>query len=453
MTGSNRNFRIFFGCSAALLLVLGGYVHHEWHSIVGERPNEAWRTASGADFALYYVAGHVANGEGDGRLYEGTPNGSVTNVSSPWVQVARANGVVAMTPYQYPPFFAWLMKPLAKLPVKTAFFVWRELSTLFTLIAIYLALLIAGATDRFQIFVLAAAATLASFPFFEMKEQGQVGGLLLFLWAMGAYLADKKRPVSGAFCFALGTMIKLTPAFVVPLFILRRQWKWLFAYAAWTAAFLGIGVWQLGWANHVTFFTQFMPAMSCGAPSIANKSLMNVVHSLYCLDAFRDTVRIPPLPLGICWLGKTLSASVLGITLIAFWRRTKHSTYLGYEVALLALVSLLISPVTWRHHYVLALLPLLFMWTAPDFGTHAKGTWPLLFAGTVVIGTLFSTAVVQFAHSPVLQLFGSLLIPAAAVLVLWLGLTAYSPEISAATEPTIDEASSFSLSSPVSTAS
>src|SRR2546423_488891 len=95
-----RNLRIFFGCCAALVLVLGGYLQYEWRAMAGERLSQAWRTAAGADFALYYVAGHVANGEGDGRLYEGTPNGSVTNVSSPWVQVARANGVVAMTPYQ-----------------------------------------------------------------------------------------------------------------------------------------------------------------------------------------------------------------------------------------------------------------------------------------------------------------------------------------------------------------
>src|SRR5437899_8549864 len=135
MMDNNRNFRIFFGCCAALLLVLGGYLHYEWRSMAGERPNDAWRHASGADFAVYYVAGHVASGEGDGRLYEGTPNGSITNFSSPWVQVAHANGVVAMTPYQYPPFFALLVKPLAKLPVKSAFFLWRQLSTLFTLIA------------------------------------------------------------------------------------------------------------------------------------------------------------------------------------------------------------------------------------------------------------------------------------------------------------------------------
>jgi Glycosyltransferase family 87 len=431
MCNDPRSLRIFFGSCAALVLVLGGYLHYEWRSMAGERLNEAWRTAAGADFALYYVAGHVANGEGDGRLYEGTPNGSVTNVSSPWVQVARANGVVAMTPYQYPPFFALLMKPLAKLPVKTAFFLWRQLSTLFVLITIYLVLVIAGATNRFPIFVIAAAATLGSFPFIELKDMGQVGGLLVLLWTVGAYLADKKRPVAGAFCFALGTMIKLTPAFVVPLFILRRQWKWLLAYAAWMTAFLGIAVWQLGWANHVTFFTQFVPAMSCGAPSTANKSLMNVVYSLYCGDAFRDTVHIPPIPVSVCWLGKALSASVLGIALIAFRRRTKHSTHLGYELALLALVSLLISPVTWRHHYVLALLPLLFMWTASDFGSDSKLTWPLLFAATVVIGTPLSHAVVRFADSPALQLCASISMPAAAVMVLWLGLRAPSASVAA----------------------
>ena len=425
MTWSDRkSLRVFFGSCAALILVLSGYAQYEWRAFAGERTNQAWRTAAGADFALYYVAAHVASGEGDGRLYEGTPNGSVTNLSSPWVRVARANGVTALTPYQYPPFFALMMKPMARLPVKTAFFVWRQLSTLFILITIYIALVIAGAANRLPTLVIAAAAMFGSFPFIEMRDMGQVGGILVLLWASGAYLADKKRPVAGAFCFALGTAIKLTPAFVVPLFIIRRQWKWLIAYTAWLTVFFGVAIWQLGWANHVTFFTQFVPAMSSGAPSIANKSLMNVVHSLWAGDAFRDTLHIPPMPLSVCWFGKALSASVLAITLFAFWRRTKDTSRLGYEVALLALVSLLISPVTWRHHYVLALLPLVLMWTAPSFGRDSKVTWPVLFAATVLIGSQFSYAVVEFAHSPALQLIASLLVPVAAMVVLWLGLSA-----------------------------
>src|SRR5207253_8535568 len=297
--------------------------------------------AAGADFAVYYVAGWMARGEGKRSLYEGTPNDSIRNSSSPWLHVAHAHGVVATTPFQYPPFFALLMRPLTKLPLKSAFFAWRQLSAGFVLIAIYIALLMSRNKQRLPLFAMVAAAMLASFPFIEMKEMGQVGGLLLLLWTAGAYFADKDRPVAGAFCFAVGTMVKLTPAFVVPLFILRRQWRWLAAYTAWMTALFSISVWQLGWSNHVMFFTRFLPAMSCGFPSAANKSLVNIVQSLYYGNSFRDVSHLAAMPPIVCAIGKALSAAVLIGVLIAFYRRTKDAAHIAYEVALLALVSLL----------------------------------------------------------------------------------------------------------------
>src|SRR5438445_624532 len=152
--------------------------------------------------------------------------------------------------------------------------------------------------------------------------------------AAGADFADKDRPVAGAFCFAVRTMVKLTPAFVVPLFILRRQWRWLAAYTAWMTALFSISVWQLGWSNHVMFFTRFLPAMSCGFPSAANKSLMNIVQSLYYGNSFRDASHLAAMPPIVCAIGKALSAAVLIGVLIAFYRRTKDAAHIGYEVAL-----------------------------------------------------------------------------------------------------------------------
>jgi glycosyl transferase family 87 len=441
--------RILWGSSAALMLLLGGYLQQEWRALAADRPDERWRSASGSDFAVYYVAGRVARGEGGGRLYQGTPNAAIVDPHSPWLEVARSSGVVAETPFQYPPLFALLVRPLTHLPLEWAFFAWRQASTLAVVLAIYLALANFRATPRAPVFVVAVAAALASFPFVETTELGQVGGLVLLLWTLGVCFADRGRAIPGAFCFALGTIAKLTPAFVVPLFLLRKQWRWLAAYAGWMTLFLVIGIWQLGWENHVTFFSQVLPAMSCGLASSRNKSLVTMVQSLYFGDAFYEPSQTPTVPLGVCWLGKAVSLGLYCVVLIYVCARRKDARHLGYEVSVLALVSLLVSPLTWRHHYLLSLLPLLYLWSAADVRSLSRRDCALLFLATLAIGTPFPHYLLGLVRHPVLQVMVTSAMPAGALALLALSLVYYPPSAGPArAEPSQPEKREIGVTAP-----
>lgn len=409
-----------------LMVLLSSYLQQETRTLSAE----GWKKgALGADFRPYYIAGKVARGEGDGRLYYpagGNPVRGFIGADTAWGRIATANGLPVTEKFIYPPFFAVLMKPFAYLPLQHAFVAWREINTLFIVLSIVLVVLHFRAAPRLAVLVMAVAGALATFPVVEATFLGQVGGLILLLWTLGALATDRKWPVVGALCFALATMVKVTPVLVVPLLLLRRQWKWLFAYTGWMVLFLGIGIWQVSWENHVTYVTQMLPSMSSGFPNARNRSLFTVVQSVYFGDAFHDLeqppISIPPA------LTVSTKAVALGLylgLLLYFYKRNRTASRVGDELCALAILSLLISPVTWRHHYVLMLLPLLSLWMGMKRDASAW-RYGVLCMSTLAVTTVFPWYLLEVVRQPVIQIALTALMPVGAAVLLGLSLTEYT---------------------------
>jgi len=179
------------------------------------------------------------------------------------------------------------------------------------------------------------------FAFVETLYQGQVDALVLLLWVMGIYFVDSKAPIWSAFCFALATMIKVSPVLAVGIFLLRRQWRWLIAYALWMGAFLGVGVWQVGWQNHVLWFSRVLPMLSGGVPYFASKSLPTLVVNLYLRQVPLDVRNLPSIPAALVSLTKGLSLTLYLGTLFYFWKRCPSAKNLVHELAVISLVILL----------------------------------------------------------------------------------------------------------------
>jgi uncharacterized membrane protein len=278
------------------------------------------------------------------------------------------------------------------------------------------------------LFILIIPAALSFFPFTQTQLFGQVGALMLLLWTLGCYLEDRNRPVLSALCFAFGTAIKLTPALVLPLFLLRGRWKWSLAYAGWLALLMIVSIWKLGWNNHATYFSEILPVLSCGVPSISDKSLTGVIQSLYFGQTYFHSDAIPwrSPPPALCLFSKGIGLTLYGGILAYFVRRNQRATDLPQEVAVIALISLLISPVTWRHHYTLALFPLLYLWMTakPPTFSHAKGA--LLLLATVAIGTPFSHYLTELVQPPIFKMPLAFTMQLGTFILLALGLFNYS---------------------------
>jgi Gpi18-like mannosyltransferase len=218
-------------------------------------------------------------------------------------------------------------------------------------------------------------------PFFHELAVGQVSSLLLFLCALGIWLLSRGQDWLSAFCFALATMIKITPVVVVPLLAMHRKWKWLAAYGCWMVCLTGFSIWRMGWAPHQQFLFEVMPGVSCGFVTYGNYSTMAFVQALFLggmpMHGFPSS-----LPPGACLLSKTTSAALLVLLMIQFYRHRKESN-LTLHLVLLVLLSLATSPIVWTHHYVIALLPFLYLWCRE----RASGRDYLLLATVLAVGT------------------------------------------------------------------
>jgi hypothetical protein len=420
------------GLLVVLVILLSGQGQrflHDYRAVV--RPANDRGDVPG-DFPVYYVAAHVARQHGDLRLYYpfdqtfSTLLGTVPRDTA-WNRIAKADGFEKGTmAFVYPPFGALLLSPLSYVRWPLALLFWRIIMSAMVLGSIYLALLLTETTQPLVHFVILAAAVFFFFPFTETIHQGQIDPIVLLCWVGGVYLMKEDRPVWSALLFAIGTLIKVSPVVVVGLFLLRRQWKWLASYVVWCASLLGISIWKLGWENHWIWATKIFPALSQGVPYFANKSLSALIYEVYLWRVPLDIDLAPPHLL--VRILSILSLLLYGATLFYFWRRTRGTSAITYELTVLALLPLVISPVVWRHHFLLALLPLIFLWF------RSRDDWRdslVLAASTLAMGTVFVDYIIVAVRVPFVDLLLAALLPGISLLLLIVALANHAPGISA----------------------
>jgi hypothetical protein len=258
-------------------------------------------------------------------------------------------------------------------------------------------------------------------PFRLVLNYGNIDVVMLFLWVLGVFLLSRGRVRSSAFWLAFGTMIKLSPIYAIPLFALRRQWRWLAWYGVWSVALLIVSVWGVGWQNLGLWTRQVAPAMACGIKGWGNFSLAGLVLGFY-----QPQIRFANLavPAGWCLVNKTLSGICYGAFLLWCWSKRRDSQGLIVELSLLPLVVLLVSPITWMQYYVLAALPLTFLWVrSRDFSMGGSRLHLILLTcSTLILGPpLPEYRIVRALGVP----FAVFLWVAATTAILWVGMRMY----------------------------
>ncbi len=385
-----------------------------------------------ADFQHYYLAAKMAGLRGRHRLYYEVPDSktAVFNkipMDTEWGEMARAEGIRDTLHFSAPPIVASMLVPLGKLPLKTAFLVWRLLSYLFLFAGTCLCLKLCRALTPITILVCTYAGIMFE-PFTQTLDKGQFGALLLLLWSAGTLLAEERNDVLSALMFALATLVKLTPVLALAIFVLRRRWKWVTAYSLWMALFAGVGVWHLGIANHYLFL-QRMRLLSCGVPGPYSYSLIGIVQNIH-YGTILDYAAMPGNPsTGLCIFGKCVSLIVFTVALVILLKRNRRG-YIVWDLAVLALLTLLIAPFTWRHYYVLELFPLMFVWFYLRKGRFSHPRWVLWVAisSTLVAATCYPDYLQQHLSNGPARVFLVALLPLTALLLMATILLAYQAE-------------------------
>ena len=283
------------GLATVLLMVFITAQLSQWARTMGPPPQN-----SGVDFSAYYLAARVLSDGSGQSLYQLPlyPDGRMdlnaqAPLSSSWHTAALRYNVPFSAPYIYPPFFAILMKPFARLSFSSALTAWKLSTVLLLAGAVLLSLSIGGVRIDWRLALILSTGLFSYYPFLDNLFWGQVGGLILFLLTAGVWLQARNRTSLSALCFAAATLIKLTPALALPVLIFHRRWKWLAAYGVWIIVILVFSVWQAGWAMHQQFWHDVLPKISCGVPVSENSSVVAYVQDLFLGQV--HSAQSPPL--------------------------------------------------------------------------------------------------------------------------------------------------------------
>jgi hypothetical protein len=289
----------------------------------------------GYDFRAYHAAG--------ARLLAGQP---VYDLS---YQQAGPFGL-----FLYPPTFVPLVLPFAALPETVATVAW--LAAMLACFAVAVALM--PVPRRIQWIVVLLAGL--SWPFVYGIKLGQVGPLLLLLFALGWRSIERPQVlgVSGA----LGAAIKVQPGIVLAWALLARRWSALIAGALTLAVLAAVATLIAG----VSSWTDFLGLIARVNDPITTPHNFTPGAVAYQAGMARDAA-------ATLQVGSNVLAVLLVV--LAALRLPAVPSYLAAVIA-----SQLLSPVLWDHYAVMLLLPVAWL--------LARGRWwaVLFVLATPVLG-------------------------------------------------------------------
>lgn len=270
----------------------------------------------GYDFRAYWAAGS--------RVLAGQPAYDTSYMS------AGGFGL-----FYYPPTFVPLVLPLALLPETLAVWAWT---------AILVAAMVGGIAAmpvsprlRWLVGLLAAA----SWPVLYAVKLGQVGPLLLLLFALGWRAIE--RPGAIGLVGGLGAAVKIQPGLVLLWALLARRSRDVFVGVVVLAVLAVLATLLAG----VSAWTDFLTLIGRVADPITTPHNFTVGAVAYQASISHDAAA------ALQWAS---TAAAVAILLVAALRFGVVPSYLVAVV-----VSQLVSPILWDHYALLLLIPVAWL--------------------------------------------------------------------------------------------
>ncbi|MCQ4119941.1 mannosyltransferase [Rhodococcus tibetensis] len=257
-------------------------------------------------------------------------------------------------PFTYPPFAALVFFPLHFLPFGLVGVCWQLLTilALYALARLSLSLVLGAAARRPRWQAAALLWTTVGVwlePVRTTLDYGQIN-VFLALLVMTA-VRSSRWWLSGALVgFAAG--IKLTPAITGLYFLLQRRWKAAVFSGVAFAATVGISYLLIG-SEAREYFTHLLGDADRIGPvgSVWNQSLRGALSRLLGYD----------VGTGAVWLVAVVVTVVLAVLA---WRALARDDRLG-TLVIVELLGLLVSPISWSHHWVWVIPMLIWLLHGP----------------------------------------------------------------------------------------
>jgi hypothetical protein len=211
----------------------------------------------------------------------------------------------------------------------------------------------AAGADSLPSALVVATLMIVDVPLYHDTVNNQVNLLVLALAAGAAALVDSAAPLAGL-ALAVGVVLKLYPALLIPSWLITHR-----RAAAWTIAWIAaLGALVRPWIWWVDFLNVWRTPLSYGA--LRDNSVRSVMANAARMLRLAPETAVP-MWIGIVWLALVAAAFVFGG--VRMLRRRRGSAPGGANAGVLAYadmadalaIGLLVSPLAWEHHFVLAL--------------------------------------------------------------------------------------------------
>ncbi|MGD8454230.1 MAG: glycosyltransferase family 87 protein [Phycisphaerae bacterium] len=264
--------------------------------------------------------------------------------------------------YPYPPPSLIVPAPFSLVPYPLAQLPWCLFAMALAVISFSLLCRAAELPLSSPAGVLLGFAFFSSSSVFELFRWGQFDMVVLVLLALAVLAATRARVAFAGVAVALAALAKVTPCVYLGVFVLRRQWRALWAGLVAIVALM-LGSWAVVGTDG---FAKWLHWLTCKLGGIEHTiSPENMSLHGYVYRAFVDhpSLHGPSIP----WvnLGSAAAAiatygaiAVFGLITAAWILHQRRELNSAEAIAACVPVVLLIAPITWTHHTVTLLIPL-----------------------------------------------------------------------------------------------
>jgi Glycosyltransferase family 87 len=300
------------------------------------------------------------------------------------------------------PIIAFLFVPFSLFNKSIAVILMTSIGLLASIVACYLSIRIANIKGRKKLILV--GLYFVNSPLYYNLKIGNTTQFVLLALLLTVFFISRKREFWAGSLLAIAAIIKLPILLLAVYFVIRTRWKVVIGFGVTCTIIISASLLLFGLHLHQSWFEQcILPYL--GQPLAASnvQSVDGFLARLLTHHSIQNWT-----PISVDWIFKLVKycmvSILLGGTLWVFWRtgipKTKEQVILEFSAVLC--LSLLISPISWTHYYLLLLLPLSF-YLGGTFKLPNHVMWSILIA---ISTTLVSIPTTHFnANQPLLKLF------------------------------------------------
>jgi len=301
-------------------------------------------------FVIDPLTGHFGGPFEDFNAYLGAARSTAAG-GSPYAQFNAST--VVLSGFDYPPFAAVLVRPLAALSDHWAMVSWMLL-TLTCAVAGGVVMARTALPRSWPAAELGALSVLVFAPATYNYWHGQINPLIFLLLAVAYWAYVRDRQVTAGVLLGLAAGTKVAPLIFLVLLLRRRWWRGSGAMVLAGGGTAGLAALLLGTGPSLTFLTQVFPDLSRATGWIYNQSLSGLVSRL----ADHSVLTVQPTSALVQVAG--VAAAVLVVALAGWVTRAapRTSEERGLEYGLGVIAMLLAGGIAWYPHFTHLLIPL-----------------------------------------------------------------------------------------------